>query len=537
MNRQLCLFLLLLLPPAGGQAQQKLPVTHPKYKATDRVFQSLINAFASSSGRPALEMLARGSGKRVVAVYTAQPVGKVSVDEELYDLCRQLGPDSTTALAAILGHELAHYYRRHTQSNSFGKAAPGAPADPEALRRIESEADHYSIFYCALAGYPTARAFAAIVDKIYQHYQLPGQLAGYPSLAERKRAYEAISRELAHKLVAFEAGRFLYAVQHYEGAALCFKDLLNDFPSREMHNNLAVCRLQQVLHALPAREHPFRYPVEFDFNTRLSTLTRGERPVEPLLDEAIASLQQAIRMDPGYLPARVNLACAYSLQGNQYLAIGTIHAIARQKLTADAFTMRGIAHYRNDEPRKARADFQQARQLRGLESDYNLAVLDKLTRQRVTPESRRPFAGAGRPAPGGTGGFGPRQRGVHVVPDQYRSLPARQSCFPNRRAVGAPGDQRSRRQRQPPRVRRSYGPAGSPRRAGGGRAHGRRPGHRTAGVRDAVGTAGRPPGRSVGVPAARRCAHVRPRPARGVLVRVPGRAAPVKSGTGKERHR
>ena len=405
MNRQLCLFLLLLLPPAGGQAQQKLPVTHPKYKATDRVFQSLINAFASSSGRPALEMLARGSGKRVVAVYTAQPVGKVSVDEELYDLCRQLGPDSTTALAAILGHELAHYYRRHTQSNSFGKAAPGAPADPEALRRIESEADHYSIFYCALAGYPTARAFAAIVDKIYQHYQLPGQLAGYPSLAERKRAYEAISRELAHKLVAFEAGRFLYAVQHYEGAALCFKDLLNDFPSREMHNNLAVCRLQQVLHALPAREHPFRYPVEFDFNTRLSTLTRGERPVEPLLDEAIASLQQAIRMDPGYLPARVNLACAYSLQGNQYLAIGTIHAIARQKLTADAFTMRGIAHYRNDEPRKARADFQQARQLRGLESDYNLAVLDKLTRQRVTPESllaaQRRNAGGRSPGPAG----------------------------------------------------------------------------------------------------------------------------------------
>ncbi len=401
MNRQLCLLLLLLLPPAGGQAQQKLPVTHPKYQATDRVFQSLVNAFASSSGRPALEILAKGSGKRVVAVYTAQPVGKVSVDEELYDLCRQLGRDSTTALAAILGHELAHYYRRHTHANSFGKTAPGASADPEALRRIESEADHYSIFYCTLAGYPTARAFPAIVDKIYQYYQLPGQLAGYPSLAERKRAYEAVSQALAHKLVAFEAGRFLYAVQNYEGAALCFKDLLNDFPSREMHNNLAVCRLQQVLHALPAREHPFRYPVEFDSHTRLRTLTRGELPVEPLLDEAIASLQQAIRMDPGYLPAQVNLACAYSLQGNQYLAIGTINAIARKELTADALTMRGIAYYRNDEPRKARPDFAQARQLGGLESDDNLAVFDKLTRQQVTPESllaaRRRNAGS-RPA-------------------------------------------------------------------------------------------------------------------------------------------
>jgi tetratricopeptide (TPR) repeat protein len=387
--RHLGCVLLLAGACCAGHAQNKLPETHYKYRVTKKVFQDLINVFASSRGRPTLEIIAKGKKNPVIALYVSQPISVVKIDEELYDLCRQLGQDSLAALAGVLGHELSHYYLQHAYSNSFGTNLVRPPVSQEDLQQIESSADKTSVFFSTLAGYETVRVFPVVMDKIYQYYNRPSQLAGYPSLQERKNIYRQLSLQVRQRIAVFQAGQFLYAIQNFESAALCFKDLLNDFPSREMHNNLAAARLQQVLRLLNPNEHPFKYPVEFDYTSRLETFARAtpHRTAE-LLQEAIGALHKAIELDPVYVPARVNLACAYVLQGNYYKAIGEIAELNKGNLSADARTIQAIAFYKIGDAANAKKNFEAAVQLEGFQAGYNLSAYQKLA-QGEAPEAVR----------------------------------------------------------------------------------------------------------------------------------------------------
>ena len=114
-----CLFLLLLtLLPCV--AQTPLPEKSPKFQVTHAVFTRLTHAINNLT-HPGLELIARDSVKnRIIARY--QPSGQplVQLDEEAYDLCTSLGADSLNALAALLGHELAHHYRNHDWLNTYG---------------------------------------------------------------------------------------------------------------------------------------------------------------------------------------------------------------------------------------------------------------------------------------------------------------------------------------------------------------------------------------------------------------------------------
>ncbi|PSR53068.1 hypothetical protein AHMF7605_05770 [Adhaeribacter arboris] len=380
------LYLLFFSPSSMGYAQNLLPETSPKYVVTRQVFDRLTYVFANSRPQPQLEIRASKSNlPKIIAQYQPGNRPVIQLSEELYDLCRGLGKDSLHALAVLLSHELAHHYEKHDWYYTFGIGKASPSTSKKDIERFESEADFYGCFYGELAGFSTGRVFPQIIDVLYQRFRLADQLQGYPSKEERKAIYRKKQTEAGQMVAIFKAGQFMYLLQEFDYAATCFDYLLNRFPSREILNNLAAAKLQQALVLYQATEPPgFTYPVELDARSRLTALHRAApdpfkaKQLGRLLNEARRYSEKSREIDPGYLPAYINLACIYSLQGNQAAAIGVINELEPAKLTGNAYTIRAIAYYQDKQPDKARQDFELARQKQAYMALYNLNLYTKL---------------------------------------------------------------------------------------------------------------------------------------------------------------
>lgn len=380
------LYLLLAGTQLNGYAQSLLPETAPKYQVCRQVFDRLTYVFANSRPQPELEIFARNTNKnKIIALYKPGNRPKIQLDEEVYDLCTQLGKDSLNALAMLLSHELAHHYEKHDWHYTFGIGQANKNISKEDIRRFESEADFYGCFYGELAGFATGHVFPRILDLVYQNFNLAEQLTGYPTKEERKAVYKKKQTEVMEMVAIFKAGQFLYLMQDFESAVQCFEYLVNRFPSREILNNLAATKLQQALVLATGREQPsFVYPVELDARSRLVSLNRAlsnpsdAKRLQLLLIEARKYAEKAREIDPDYIPAYINLACIVSLQGNQAAAIGVINELNPALLSGNAFTIRGIAYYKDNQLQKAQKDFETAQQKGATMASYNLALFNKL---------------------------------------------------------------------------------------------------------------------------------------------------------------
>ncbi|QMU28348.1 hypothetical protein [Adhaeribacter radiodurans] len=377
---------LLLLSVAGKLNAQNLPETSPKYKITRQVMDRLTYVYANSRPQPQLTIIARKlSLPKVIAQYQPGNRPIIQLSEEVYDLCRSLGKDSLNALAVLLSHELAHHYEKHDWYYTFGIGQTSVQTPKKDIERFESEADFYGCFYGELAGFSTGRVFPQLIDVLYQRFRLADQLQGYPTKEERKAIYNKKQTEAGQMLAIFKAGQFLYLLQEFEYAASCFDYLLNRFPSREILNNLAAAKLQQALVLYQATEPPgFIYPIELDARSRLTAIHRAAptsfkaKQFAQLLTDARRYSEKSREIDPGYVPAFINLACIYLLQGNQAAAIGVINELEPSKLSGNAHTMRAIAYYKDKQPDKARQDFEQARQKQAYMALYNQNLFSKL---------------------------------------------------------------------------------------------------------------------------------------------------------------
>jgi tetratricopeptide (TPR) repeat protein len=357
-------------------AQMPLPRTHYKYKITERVFRRVNDSFGRYRGALSLEIIGKKRNKKefVIAQYNPQ-IGKITMDEELYDLCRKLGPDSLNALASVLGHELAHHYREHTWYETYGLSRSGKEVSIDEKKRMENEADFYGCYAAQLAGYNPDRAFPRIIEAIYQTFKIPANLHGYPSKQFRQDTYREKSQELRQLVTLFRVGQFLYAIKSYEEAVHCFQYLSLRFPSAEILSNQAACLLQQFLQANDHTIKKFIFPIEFDVTTRLSEGGRGRGRGE--IEEAEKLLEKALQLNSEYAPARLNLACTYIFLENYPAAIGEINK--GKPISPNAYTLRAIAYYHNEQPEKAKSDFMAARRQKVYGSEYNLRMFNQLS--------------------------------------------------------------------------------------------------------------------------------------------------------------
>jgi tetratricopeptide (TPR) repeat protein len=247
----------------------------------------------------------------------------IVLEEKAIGIARSFGKDSLTVLAAVLGHELAHFYQnqgsRHGETTNFLAYAHEENADYEK----EKEADLNGVFTAFVAGYKGVKDILPdMLEEIYRTYGLNDKaLSNYPPIETRKRTAVEVQRKADTLLHVFKAANYLTAAGEYEKALACFNYLLRFYDGAEALSNTGTLLALQSLRVGGKKATPFSYPLEIDIYSRLSE-ARAE-PLTPeeesqrqaLLQKAKDFFDQALEKMPDYRPAMINSICVDMMSG------------------------------------------------------------------------------------------------------------------------------------------------------------------------------------------------------------------------------
>ncbi len=304
--------------------------------------------------------------------------GEIVIEEKAFDLCMSMGQDSLSALAALLGHELVHYYENHDWTDHFlkyyGKESDdGLDHNWEDHLRLEMEADQLGGFLCIMAGYHSLGVLQELLPKIYESYQLDKTSnQSYPSLQERVKIAELSEKRVKEMNHIFMMSNFLTVAGEYEMANQYLDYLLvrSKFQSRELFNNKGVLMALSALSYFSETEMPFIIPLELDVDSRLSRKFTDKTERNKYLELAEKALRTAINLDKEYIQAYVNLASVHILQDNyfdaEYLCQKVLRmADAHQNAVelAHAHINLGIIEFLNDNPSGAENSFKKAMEI------------------------------------------------------------------------------------------------------------------------------------------------------------------------------
>jgi tetratricopeptide (TPR) repeat protein len=379
---------------SGALSSYKLKESKYSYKfyTTKKVLDDLILAKGvKSMARPTLIM--NNAERRVAWAKPSEAI--IGLEEKAYDICASFGPDSLNALAALLSHELTHYYEKHDWKNrfirDFGGNNNNGNAQAEKLD-IETQADFLGGFLSFMAGYNTLGMMPRFLESVYHEYGFPDDITGYPSLDERKAMANKSLDKLRDLIDVFETANYLIAIKDYESAKTYYDHILvkEKYQSREIYNNMGVTAFMAALDYFSMGELKYFYPVELDVNSRLiglrgsGTLGQSEREEirKSLIDDAIEGFKTALTLDNEYMPALLNIGCAYALSDNffdaEYHAQKALRMAEKQgndKVIADAHVLLGIIEAKQQNTAQAQEWFGQAIDAKNSLGSLNLLVL------------------------------------------------------------------------------------------------------------------------------------------------------------------
>lgn len=285
-------------------------------KTLDKLFETLGQYRYK---KPTLEI---STDKRQVAAYLP---GKntIILEESAYALCRSFGKDSLNALAFLLGHELSHALQKEVRDEKIQTNFLSYDKAFKATERTEKTADVQGIFTAYLAGFRVVGIVPNVIEAIYDAYDLKGKtLSGYPTFEARKATADDVMKTVEMLIDLYETANYMSATSRYELAGYSYEYILQFYQGREIYNNLGVLYALQATEYWDARIDLFAFPLEMDQATRLnkSQKARGTElnPLEKterqrLLLMARTQVEEALRLDPSYLPAKTNLVCLLNL--------------------------------------------------------------------------------------------------------------------------------------------------------------------------------------------------------------------------------
>lgn len=311
------------------------------------IFQKIVRAAGRRPGlAPEIHVL---DTPRFMA--EALPGGIVVVSRGFVGLARS----DDSAMAFILGHEVAHLVRDH-----HGLLAgplpdgPPSPADQKHMyQTIELDADRLGVLFAALAGYRASAAIPVLVELAARAE--PDPL--HPSPRERASAIRAQITAISEHLEVFYLGLFLLGAGRYLEAARVLEHFQALFPSREVMSTVGVAYHKEALRYAPEPE--FRHLLMIDSSTRAPT-TKGAAPhpaFKKFMEVAVPYYALATAADPGYAPAWNNLGAAHLDLGERDLALGYINrALNADPGLASAYNNRAIAMLMAEDYKRAEED-------------------------------------------------------------------------------------------------------------------------------------------------------------------------------------
>ena len=166
-------------------------------------------------------------------------------------------------------------------------------------------------------------------------------------------------KTVADVLDYFAFGVRLYQLARYEDAILFLEAFNEQFPSREVFNNLALCHYGLAMQALCGCDSDF--PIRFKLPTHIDSETLGknlktvttrssscwqQETFKYHITATIDLLKEAINKDSHYLPGRINLSTAFIMARKYSQAIGIAdEALEIQPDNPEALNNKAVALY------------------------------------------------------------------------------------------------------------------------------------------------------------------------------------------------
>ncbi|MFT6485291.1 MAG: tetratricopeptide (TPR) repeat protein [Neolewinella sp.] len=273
-NGQDSLFAFVTHRGATSLVPAAAPVTNYKFSVANEVFTNLIRA--RGDRHKAIPRFVMNNGRQYMAWMNPQAV-EIGMEERIYDVCIGFGPDSLAALAAVLAHEMTHYYENHDWSRSFVSQNEQLSISEEIASlsegiKLETQADYMGGMLAIAAGYDVYDLMPRFLERAYAAYGLPESIPGYPSLADRIEVSTNTAEELKSVHAIYHTAGLLTMVGAYKPALQYYEHALNAFQSYEVYNNAGVCALLTLLDYMKPGEFPYALPLELDATSRLDKL-------------------------------------------------------------------------------------------------------------------------------------------------------------------------------------------------------------------------------------------------------------------------
>lgn len=327
----------------GGAAaaidQEQLESDGEMYQRAKAVYDSLVGTKGNYQLTAPPFYISRDDQNGAFLEVDNQSIG---LEKKAYDLCMTMD-DPDAAMAAILGHELIHFYEKHlylrTKMTKFQtryqKKSLEAIEDAAQRKKLkwtmskdqenlvktltETEADYLGGFLAYAAGY-SITDLPALYTKLYELYPIKEDSPGYATLAERKEMAETAQKRLNEFIDIYDVANLLLVADRFEDARLLYKYILQEYQGREVYNNLGVLTVLEAMTYFGPEEKKYQVPLTLDFSFGVNSRDPSEEDIRTrnqLLQEALGYFQSAISMDPNYTPAYLNQACVYYLRKDE----------------------------------------------------------------------------------------------------------------------------------------------------------------------------------------------------------------------------
>lgn len=382
--------LVILISGPSTATQTSLMSSNSKYAWVAQVYENLLNAIGDGRTPPKL-ILSQDKTKRITFYpqSSQRSHDAIEMGEGVLNLCLDMPSGHKEAVAFLLGHELAHFYKNHGWIGEFGLQAAGLPALSTAQLTIyEGQADLFGGFFSQMAGLGKPGIPEKITEAIYSYFNLSDPRPGYLPLKARIQLIKEAENKLRRLVPLFETANYMFVLNHHKPSTVVFQYIAQQFQSREILNNIGVSLLAQSIPLLSVEQQSFAYPFELDPETRLASpkveffgFDGGGGELDRLLSEAERFFKQAQLRDPNYLPSFINEATTWLLKGNVDYAWAISQralAMAQQKddshAAADSKIIMGIAVMMKGNPGKARELFLEAKPGNSIYAELNLKV-------------------------------------------------------------------------------------------------------------------------------------------------------------------
>jgi len=265
--------------------------------------------------KPAIKI---SKNESVVAAYYHHK-NTILLERKAYQVCQSLGADSLSALAIIIGHELAHVFDEENKHGAFAEQNTRCDFNENFSTQNEKTADIEGAFMAYLSGYAVKNVLPKLLDAIYEAYKLPDLIASnYPSRQERKNTAIELNSIVSNLIAIYEGSIYLMSLGEYTLAANSLEFIAKYYRGNEIYNSIGLAFSHEGMRYVNEGLDKFIYPFEIDWDTRIQELKSSDKSIvhkmrEENLNKAYQYFSKAEKLNPNDDKIKINKICVLVL--------------------------------------------------------------------------------------------------------------------------------------------------------------------------------------------------------------------------------